>query len=388
MNLKPASYINLLRPLKVGAVVPQADGVGWLMKALQRIALDSSHSHASLTQSESISRALNLYERLLTGGSIDARHTFLSDYTHQNWETMELFRIDPLKKNSLWYEPSLQNRMRLFGEYSAQLIAEAYRDLDQAPSYGIQVSCTGYDAPTAMQKLVTQRGWNAQTQLLHLGHMGCYAVMPACHLAHQLLLSNNRIASDQISLFLVELCTLHLHPAATDADQIVMNTLFADGAIRIDMGRSYQDGALAHLGYCETIIPDSLDKMTWRVADSAFQMTLNRRVPHVIKSDLPTVLKSFLHSHGLTIGDIQRFAIHPGGPRIIESVAEALKLDESAYSHSSLVLRNYGNMSSCTVPHVWHAIAQDPKVQEGELIVSLAFGPGLTMTANLLRKGR
>jgi predicted naringenin-chalcone synthase len=43
-------------------------------------------------------------------------------------------------------------------------------------------------------------------------------------------------------------------------------------------------------------------------------------------------------------------------------------------------------MSSATLPHIWHALLEDPSVRPGELILSLAFGPGLTLVANLLRK--
>jgi len=45
-----------------------------------------------------------------------------------------------------------------------------------------------------------------------------------------------------------------------------------------------------------------------------------------------------------------------------------------------------GNMSSATLPHVWQAIASSASVSDGRLIVSLAFGPGLTLSGAVLRK--
>ena len=43
-------------------------------------------------------------------------------------------------------------------------------------------------------------------------------------------------------------------------------------------------------------------------------------------------------------------------------------------------------MSSATLPHIWEAMLADPEVEPGSLVVSLAFGPGLTVTGNILRK--
>ena len=53
---------------------------------------------------------------------------------------------------------------------------------------------------------------------------------------------------------------------------------------------------------------------------------------------------------------------------------------------SNDVLRNHGNMSSATLPHVWKAMLEDDTVRPGTLIVSLAFGPGLTISGAILRK--
>jgi alkylresorcinol/alkylpyrone synthase len=79
------------------------------------------------------------------------------------------------------------------------------------------------------------------------------------------------------------------------------------------------------------------------------------------------------------------FTIHLGGPKIIEQVSDALGLhpEQSAASHT--VLRNYGNMSSATLPHVWSEILESGAVLPGQLVASLAFGPGLTICGGLFQ---
>ncbi|MDR3672831.1 MAG: 3-oxoacyl-[acyl-carrier-protein] synthase III C-terminal domain-containing protein [Holophaga sp.] len=80
------------------------------------------------------------------------------------------------------------------------------------------------------------------------------------------------------------------------------------------------------------------------------------------------------------------FAIHPGGPRIIDEIAELLGLGPEQVRASNAILRNHGNMSSATLPHVWKAMLEDAAVEPGRLIVALAFGPGLTISGAILRK--
>ena len=72
------------------------------------------------------------------------------------------------------------------------------------------------------------------------------------------------------------------------------------------------------------------------------------------------------------------FAIHPGGPKIIDAVQEVLELSDQQTAQSKKVLFERGNMSSATLPHVWVEILKDP-VAAGTKVISFAFGPGLTL---------
>jgi predicted naringenin-chalcone synthase len=80
------------------------------------------------------------------------------------------------------------------------------------------------------------------------------------------------------------------------------------------------------------------------------------------------------------------FAVHPGGPRILDSVQKLLELEDRQLALSRNVLFERGNMSSATLPHIWMAALSDPDVRPGSLVASLAFGPGLTIAGALFRK--
>ena len=135
----------------------------------------------------------------------------------------------------------------------------------------------------------------------------------------------------------------------------------------------------------EHLLPDTGDAMTWRLAGNAFRMHLGREVPAVVRGHTEPAVRAFLARNGLRTGDIASFAVHPGGPRILDACAGALGLPSERYHHATDVLREHGNMSSATLPHVWAATLDDATIGDGDLVCSVAFGPGLTITGNLLR---
>ena len=288
-------------------------------------------------------------------------------------------------------QASLDARMEVFAETALKLARAAFLEDVEAPDLLVQVSCTGYDSPTAVQRVAVEKEWR-NTRILHLGHMGCYAALPAVAMAADSVGARKFVATPadeaphaSAAVFLVELCTLHHNPATTDVEQIVQQCLFADGAVRVDVSSEPTAGSFGLLDHAEVLIPDTLDEMTWRVADSAFRMTLSRRIPKHINDNLGEVVQRFLGESDLVVDDVRWWAVHPGGPRVIESTAKALELSEEAIRHSKQVFYERGNMSSTTIPHIWAAMSADEEVASGDLVCSVAFGPGLTVAVNLMQ---
>jgi predicted naringenin-chalcone synthase len=126
----------------------------------------------------------------------------------------------------------------------------------------------------------------------------------------------------------------------------------------------------------EKIIPDSANDMTWVPSATSMQMTLSKEVPEKIRAHLPSFLRD------LTKDTFQNvlFAIHPGGPKIIDSIQTNLELSDEQVAFSRKVLKERGNMSSATLPHVWKEILDSD--YSGK-VISLAFGPGLTIFGGL-----
>jgi predicted naringenin-chalcone synthase len=264
-----------------------------------------------------------------------------------------------------------------FANYTKDILQKFYETKSSLPEHMIHVTCTGYVSPSAPQFVVSQ--WHAPTKVTHAYHMGCYAALPAIRIADSLAKSGD---SKKIDIVHTEACSLHMDPTSHTPEQIIIQTLFADGNIKYSLSQtkppkpSYQI-----LSQHEMIIPDSDQDMRWEVKKWGFAMTLSRSVPNKIKDALPNFLAMLANDVNMPLQLLLRqaiFAIHPGGPKIIEALAELFDLCEQQIYYSRKVLYERGNMSSATLPHVWREILDTPQ-DEGKLIVSLAFGPGLSI---------
>jgi predicted naringenin-chalcone synthase len=124
--------------------------------------------------------------------------------------------------------------------------------------------------------------------------------------------------------------------------------------------------------------------MTWEVTDLGFRMGLSPKVPQVLSVHVRMLVDDLLARHGLVRGDVDGWAVHPGGPKILDVVQEQLDLSPEALATSRATLAEYGNCSSPTVLLVLEALRQRP--EPPRRVVMLAFGPGLTLYAALLEQ--
>jgi predicted naringenin-chalcone synthase len=292
--------------------------------------------------------------------------------------------------------PGSAERSRVFAEVVSAYFELEFSTETRAPSELIHVTCTGYVSPSGAQRLVASKGWGPVTHVTHAYHMGCYAALPAIRLAAgQLSVPTAlRAAGDQprIDIVHTELCTLHLDPSDHSAEQCVVQSLFADGFVRYSLcerlGAAVGPG-FELLAVSEQILPGSADSMAWSVGDFGMHMTLTRDVPDRIAGALRPFLTELFQKAGLNVAGELRdavVAVHPGGPKIIDRVSEVLELRPAQVQASRDVLFECGNMSSATLPHVWQRVLSDPAVPAGALVLSLAFGPGLTVCGGLFRK--
>jgi predicted naringenin-chalcone synthase len=250
----------------------------------------------------------------------------------------------------------------------------------RAITHLVTVSCTGFSAPGFDIALIKDLELNMSVERTHVGFMGCHGALNGLRVSRA-------IAESQSSAFVLlcaaELCSLHFQ-YGFGSDLAVSNALFADGAAAT-VGASSggnRPGAW-HLESCgSSLIPDTEDAMAWKIGDHGFEMTLSPRVAQILRGHLRPWLAGWLSQHGLRIHDVASWAIHPGGPRILDAVEEALGIDGAAVADSRDVFSNHGNMSSPTVLFIMDRLRRR---RAAPPCVALAFGPGLTIEAALFR---
>jgi predicted naringenin-chalcone synthase len=239
----------------------------------------------------------------------------------------------------------------------------------------ITVSCTGFAAPGFDLQLLADLAMNKHTYRTHIGFMGCHGAMNALRVAEGFCAQN---ANALILVCASEICSLHFQYGWT-TENIIANSLFADGAAATIIGNS--PGQIIYAKSMSYVVPDSSDAITWRVGDNGFTMSLSAGVPDLLKKYLPHLLTSWLKENDLTIEKIKTWAVHPGGPRILDAVEECLSLPTDALDVSRKVLADCGNMSSPTVLFI---LESHLTVVDISPCLMLGFGPGLTIEAALL----
>lgn len=267
-------------------------------------------------------------------------------------------------------------RHRFYQLRAEEVLKSFYQDA-KTPGHLIHVTCTGYVSPSAPQVYFSSH--EIQPEISHAYHMGCYASLPAVRLA----LGQLQLKKQTVDVVHTEMCSLHLDPAQHTPEQIVVQTLFADGHIKYSLDESFSGPQLEVRSIKERIIPHSAQDMTWVPSANGMQMTLSKDVPAKIRDDLVIFLKELAAENHVSYEELlsdSLFAIHPGGPKIIDSIQERLGLRDEQVMFSREILRTRGNMSSATLPHVWQKILESG--YEGR-VVSLAFGPGLTIFGGL-----
>ncbi|MGY1726066.1 type III polyketide synthase [Geodermatophilus sp. SYSU D01062] len=258
-----------------------------------------------------------------------------------------------------------------------QAVAGALDDAGLAPGdVGLfaVATCTGYATPGLDIRLASDLGMPAGLQRLLVGHMGCYAALPGLAAVGDFVTARSRPAV----LLCCELTSLHVQPAQRDLDQVVAHALFSDAAAAVVVEPGAGRGRRL-AGVVARTDPSTADHMTWDVTDLGFRMGLSPRVPDVLSRYVGDVVAELLDGAGLRAEDVAGWAVHPGGPRIIDVVRDELGLAEWQVAASRRVLAEHGNCSSATVLLVLQELAD----VDGP-VVAMAFGPGLTLYAALL----
>jgi len=176
--------------------------------------------------------------------------------------------------------------------------------------------------------------------------------------------------------------TPHDHRAKT-----VGSALFGDGCAAAVIENS--SGPLNGSGGAVVVasqvhqIEGTLGAVRMELSDDDSYLHLDRDLPDLAAAGLPELVDGFLRSGGLSRADVDHWIVHPGGPRILDRVREALDLSHAQVQDSYDVLASRGNVGTASIFYVLNATLRR-RPGHGQRGLMVTIGPGVTVGLMLL----
>ena len=318
-------------------------------------------------------RLQRLHQNVLVGG----RHLALPIEEYDGLTTWG-------KANDAWIRVAQQ-----VGE-QAVLDALARAGLSSADlSAFLFVTVTGVATPSIDARLVNRLRLPPRIKRMPIFGLGCVAGAAGIARAADYV----RAYPDQAALLLsVELCSLTLQEEDLSIPNLIASGLFGDGAAAVLVtGERFRETA----GDAEpgprvvdtrsVFYPNSERVMGWDISENGFRIVLSAEVPDVVRQFLRHDVDTFLAEHAMTRADISSWVCHPGGPKVLEAMQEALEIPEQALAVTWDSLRRVGNLSSTSVLLVLAETMEKHRPESGSWGMLLAMGPGFCSELVLLR---
>ena len=316
---------------------------------------------------------------LFEKSKINSRYSVLPDFTEKG----------ALKKLYTDKHPTVGQRMEVFQQEALPLAQEACAkamkmcdDSDQLPTHIITISCTGMHAPGLELELCQLLKLPANTERLAINFMGCYAAFQGMKMADYICKTT---PDAKVLVVAVELCSLHFL-ADFNESQLRANALFADGAAAMIISNKAGQKPWKLSAFTSQFLSKGEKDMTWKIANEAFKMDLSAYVPALIQSGIRPLLDGCLSKLLLTTDQIDTWAIHPGGVKILEAFEKEMKLDKNALQSSRKILAEYGNMSSVTILVLLESLWSAEEEAKDRQIFAAGFGPGLSLEAAVIHQ--
>ncbi|CAM5785817.1 type III polyketide synthase [Cellulomonas persica] len=262
---------------------------------------------------------------------------------------------------------------------------------------------TAIGAPSLDALLVERLGLRPDVTRLPSFGLGCAGGAAGLARVHDHLAGH----PDHVALLVsVELCSLTLQRDDDSTANLVASGLFGDGGAAVvlagddravphgapDAARRAWERAPRVVGARSVLYPASADALGWQVGASGLRIVLSGGLADVVRVHVADDVKALLTAHGAVPDDVRTWVVHPGGPKILDAVQDALGLPRQALARSWASLARAGNLSSASVLHVLadalHAptasgqTASGPTATRttsvgGPVGVVAAFGPGV-----------
>jgi alkylresorcinol/alkylpyrone synthase len=245
------------------------------------------------------------------------------------------------------------------------------------------VTVTGVATPSIDARLVNRLALRPDVKRVPIFGLGCVAGAAGVARAADYV----RAFPDEVAVLLsVELCSLTLQREDLSIPNLIASGLFGDGAAAAVVTGAARGGDGPEVVATRSVFyPDSERVMGWDISETGFKIVLSPEVPQVVERYLRRDVDAFLAEHSLARPDIASWVCHPGGPKVLEAMENALELPADALELTWKSLAEVGNLSSTSVLLVLRDTLAERRPPPGSFGMLLALGPGFCSELVLLR---
>ena len=289
-----------------------------------------------------------------------------------------------------WYLESHDwvERTAVFQEAALELLVQATEsclaEARMAPSEidaVVLVTSTGISIPSLDAALANHLGFKSSVERTPIFGLGCAGGATGLARAAQLVEANPDFV---VLLLVVEICSANLSLLNVSKTDAVAFTLFGDGAsaVLLRRGGSRKPAHIArYVTSGEHLWPDTGNLAGITVRKDSLGLRLSPALVAFVRKNLGPAVDLFLRNRDLALDDFAGFVFHAGASKMIEAAAESLGVDMDSFDSSSAVLRDYGNLSACSVLFVLERALRTGAT--GRHLMG-ALGPGFTLSLVVL----
>merc|ERR1712072_1665226 len=242
----------------------------------------------------------------------------------------------------------------------------------------IVTSCTGFLFPSLTAYLINTLKMSPNTKQLPIAQLGCVAGSVAINTAADYC---RTYPEKNVLIVSVELCSLLYQPTDDAFGVLISDALFGDAASACIVSNKIKKGIKINAG-SSYLYPNSEHYIAYDFKSTGFHFKLDKAVPKTMAVIAPEI-DSFFQERSIKVSDLSFYAIHAGGPRILNDLVKFLDLPEKEISYSRKTLANYGNIASVFVFYAINQVLSSGHLNDGDQGLIAACGPGLSAEFSL-----
>jgi 1,3,6,8-tetrahydroxynaphthalene synthase len=244
----------------------------------------------------------------------------------------------------------------------------------------VLVSCTGFMMPSLTAWLINEMDFRSDTIQLPVAQLGCAAGAAAINRAADFCTAHSGAHALVVAC---EFCSLCYQPDDQDVGSLLSNGLFGDAVAAAVVRSDHLRPGIRLGAQASHLIPGTESWICYEVKATGFHFRLNKGVPGTMRAVMPE-LTAFIRRQGQQLSDLDHYAIHTGGPRVLDALRSHGGVPPSGLLDSWETLQSHGNIASAAVFDVLRRIA-DKSPHDGATTLIAGFGPGITMELALGR---